>query len=156
MSRETSSVLIPRGSGESVEAPGGIEVIFKVTKEMSGGAFSLVTNIAPPRAAVPMHTHHKDHETVIVQRGRIVCRVGEETFSTEPGDTIHMPAGVPHGWRTDGEDEVELLVIFSMTSDTNYERFFREISQVPLEDWEAHKRAQAANAMEMPMPLVFV
>jgi quercetin dioxygenase-like cupin family protein len=131
-------------------------VIFQVTKEMSGGAFSLFTNVALPDVGVPMHTHRKDHETVIVQRGRIVCRVGQETFSAGPGDTIHMPAGVPHDWSTVGEDEVELLVVFNLTPDTDYERLFRTVSGIPIDDWESHERASAADAMEITMPLVFV
>jgi uncharacterized cupin superfamily protein len=54
---------------------------------MTGGACSLLTNIAQPGdAGVPMHRHRDDHETMIVQRGRIVCRVGDETFSAGPGD----------------------------------------------------------------------
>ena len=156
MTGNASSVLIPRGSGESVEVLGGIDVIFKVTKAMSGGAYSLFTNIARPPTGVPMHTHRRDHETMFVQRGRIVCRVGDETFSAGPGDTIHMPAGVPHGWRTDGDDEVELLVIFSLTPDTDYERFFREASRAPADDFEAHQRALAGNAMEGTVPPVFI
>ena len=155
MSNETRTGLIRRGSGESADVL-GIKVIFVVTKEMSGGAFSLFTNIAPRGARVPMHTHRHDHETMVVQRGRIVCHVEDETFTAEAGDTVHMPAGVPHGWRTAGDEDVELLVIFSLTPDSDYERMFREVSGVPLEDIRTHERALAANALDMTVPPVYV
>ena len=96
MSTETRTGLIRRGSGESADVL-GIRVIFLVTKEMSGGAFSLFRNIARRGARVPLHTHRHDHETMVVQRGRIVCRVKHETFTAQPGDTVHMPAGFGRG-----------------------------------------------------------
>jgi quercetin dioxygenase-like cupin family protein len=151
----TNGTLIPRGGGESADVL-GITVRFLVTKEMSGGAFSLFANVAPPGMAIPMHTHHHDHETMIVLRGRIVCRVGEDTLHAGPGDTIHMPAGVPHGWRTDGDDEVELLVIFALTPDSDYEGMFRGLSQVPFGDGTASQRALVANGMEQTTPPVFI
>jgi hypothetical protein len=58
----TDGTLIPRGGGESADVL-GITVRFLVTKEMSGGAFSLFTNVAAPGMAIPMHTHRRDHET---------------------------------------------------------------------------------------------
>jgi hypothetical protein len=81
MSSETSGGLIPHSSGESADVL-GMKVIFRVTKEMTGGAYSL-TNVAQPGdAGVPMHTHRNDHETMIVQRGCIVCRVGDVSRPT--------------------------------------------------------------------------
>jgi quercetin dioxygenase-like cupin family protein len=155
MSSQTSGAVIPHDSGESVDVL-GLKMIFRVTKEMTGGAYSLLTNIAQPGdAGVPMHTHRDDHETMIVQRGRIVCRVGDETFSAGPGDIVHLPAGIPHGWRSDSDDEVEMLVIFSLTPDTDYERMFRALAGVPAEEPET-QRALAANGMDQSMPPEFV
>jgi quercetin dioxygenase-like cupin family protein len=151
----TGGTLIPRDGGETADVL-GITVRFLVTKEMSGGVFSLFVNIAPPGMAIPMHVHRDDHETMVVQRGRIVCRVGEKMMRVGPGDTIHMPAGIPHGWSTDGDDEVELLVIFTLTPDSDYEGMFRAVSRLPLGDGTVHQRALAANGMEQSSPPRFV
>jgi quercetin dioxygenase-like cupin family protein len=156
MASQTSSALVAHDAGETIAIP-GIQIISKVTKEMSGGAYSLFVNLAEPGSAVPMHTHLHDEETMVVLRGRIVCRLGEDTFNAGPGDTVHLPAGVPHGWSTDGEEPVELLVVFSLTPDSDYERMFRDLSSIDLEhDFEAGDRVATANGMRVPMPPVFV
>jgi hypothetical protein len=67
-----------------------------------------------------------------------------------------MRSGIPHGWRTDGDDEVELLVIFALTPDSDYEEMFRVVSGTPVEDWETRRRALATNRMDVPVPPVFV
>ena len=124
---------------------------------MSGGAYSIFVNLAEPGPGVPVHTHLHDEETMVVLRGRIVCRLEEDTFDAGPGDTVHLPTGVPHGWRDDGDEPVELLVVFSLTPDRDYERMFRDMSALDLEsDPDAGARVTAANGMRVPMPPVFV
>jgi quercetin dioxygenase-like cupin family protein len=156
MASQTSSALVPHGAGEMTEIP-GLRIISKVSKEMSGGAYSIFVNLAEHGPGVPMHTHLHDEETMIVLRGRIVCRLGEDTFDAGPGDTVHLPAGIPHGWSPQGEEPVELLVIFSLTPDSDYERMFRDLSSIDLEhDFEAGDRVATANGMRVPMPPEFV
>jgi quercetin dioxygenase-like cupin family protein len=150
-----STVLVPNGAGESAHIP-GIKVVFKVTKHVSGGAYSMCTNRAEPGAGVPMHTHRTDDETIVVLRGRIVCRVGDDTFGAGPGDTIHMPAGEPHGWRVDGEEPVDLLVVFSLTPNSDYEEMFRRLATIEPDDFEKGSRFIAANGLELVMPPAFV
>ena len=156
MASQTSSALVPHGAGEMTEIP-GIRIISKVSKEMSGGAYSIFVNLAEEGPGVPMHTHHHDEETMIVLRGRIVCRLGEDTFDAGPGDTVHLPAGIPHGWSPQGDEPVELLVVFSLTPDSDYERMFRDMSVLDLEnDPEAGVRVTSANGMGVAMPPAFV
>jgi quercetin dioxygenase-like cupin family protein len=152
----SSSALVPHGAGETIAIP-GIQIISKVTKEMSGGAYSVFVNLAEPGAGVPMHTHLHDEETMIVLRGRIVCRLADDTFNAGPGDTLHLPAGIPHGWSPEGQEPVELLVVFSLTPDSDYERMFRDLASIDLEqDFEAGDRVARTNGMHVPMPPVFV
>jgi quercetin dioxygenase-like cupin family protein len=156
MASQTSSALVPHGAGAVTDIP-GIRIISKVSKEMSGGAYSIFVNLAEQGPGVPMHTHLHDEETMIVLRGHIVCRLGEDTFDAGPGDTVHLPAGIPHGWSPQGDEPVELLVVFSLTPDSDYERMFRDLSSVDLEhDFEAGDRVASATGMRVPMPPVFV
>ena len=101
MASQTSSALVPHGAGEMTGLP-GVQIISKVTKEMSGGAYSIFVNLAQAGPGVPMHTHLHDEETMIVLRGASCAVSARRRSMRGPGDTVHLPAGVPHGWSTDG------------------------------------------------------
>jgi quercetin dioxygenase-like cupin family protein len=146
-------MLVPRHGGDRVNLT-GIDIVSKVTKQMSGGAYSLFEQIAPPGTAIPMHTHRTDEETMVVLEGHILCRLGDDAFGVGPGDVIHLPAGLPHGWRSDGDVPAVLLVMFSLMPDSDYEGMFRRLAATDLEDFETGERVTSANALEVVFPFV--
>ena len=54
----------------------GMQAVFRVTKEMSGGTYQAFENITPPGTGVPLHTHPTDDETLFVEQGRLTCVLG--------------------------------------------------------------------------------
>jgi quercetin dioxygenase-like cupin family protein len=44
---------------------------------------------------VPEHSHHNE-QISMVERGRLLFRIGGEELMLEPGDVLHIPSGVPH------------------------------------------------------------
>jgi quercetin dioxygenase-like cupin family protein len=115
----------------------GMQVLMRVTKEMSGGTFQAFEHITPPGTGVPLHTHPLDEEHLFVERGRLRCRVGEETFVAETGDAVPLPPGIPHAWSADGDETALVLVVVTLTSGADFERMFRRLSAAPPEDFEA-------------------
>jgi quercetin dioxygenase-like cupin family protein len=132
----------------------GMQAIFRVSKEMSGGTHQVFENVTPPGTGVPMHTHHTDDETVFVEQGRIVCRVGDETFTAERGESVALPAGIPHGWRCEGDETALVLVVASIAPTSDFDRFFRRLSTLDPEDLEEGARICADNGIDLPLPFV--
>jgi len=64
---------------------------------------------APKDTGAPMLVHPHD-ETMTVLSGRIVARIGEARVEAAHGQTIFMPAAVPHGFRI--IEDAHLLICF--------------------------------------------
>ena len=60
----------------------------------------------------PVHHHPNCDEVLIVRRGRIRHRLGDEFVEMGPGDTISIPLGTVHNATNIGDDECELTIIF--------------------------------------------
>lgn len=67
-----------------------------------------------PGSANPTHLHPNCSEVLVVMAGRIAHGMGDGTeVELGVGDTISVPAGVPHQARNIGTDEAVLYISFS-------------------------------------------
>lgn len=92
---------------------GDILVTFKVTKDQTDGAFTVMEDRVPPGYATPLHVHSREDERIYVSSGELTFRVGEETFEVFEGSFINMPLGLPHNFVNIGKTEAVLLVTFN-------------------------------------------
>ena len=78
-----------------------------------GDNFIMVFNwIKPHEDNAPFHDHPFD-QTAYIAQGKIKFTVGDEEFILGPGETLQIPAGVPHkGWVM-GDETVLNIDIFS-------------------------------------------
>jgi quercetin dioxygenase-like cupin family protein len=63
---------------------------------------------------IKLHHHDQEDHIVYVARGRGILRMGEkgqETREVKPGDILNLPRGVPHGFETQGDENLVLLVV---------------------------------------------
>ena len=74
----------------------------------SSVSFFLVHN--RPGEGPKLH-HHPYDETFIILEGRVLVRVGEETFVGGPGDIVIGPPGIPHGFTNLGPGRARLVCI---------------------------------------------
>ena len=58
-----------------------------------------------------LHTHPED-EVLIFRSGTGIARLGDEDVSIGDGVTLFIPAGVVHGFRNTGSEDLEVIVIF--------------------------------------------
>ena len=79
----------------------GIHGRFLAHKDLGANTVSLLMNRADPGAAVPLHVHQVE-ETAVMLEGRIWVQLGDERRVI--GDTVIIPAFVPHAWRTEGTE----------------------------------------------------
>ena len=55
---------------------------------------------------------HREDEVYVVLSGRSRFTAGGEVRDVAPGDTIHVPAGVPHRFH-DITEQLQLIVVFA-------------------------------------------
>ncbi|ACL56212.1 cupin domain-containing protein [Methylobacterium nodulans] len=63
----------------------------------------------PPGTFVPPHIHPTQDEFIYMLQGRLSLELNGEASIAEPGDTIRLPRGIPHGLFNRGDAEVKCL-----------------------------------------------
>ena len=85
--------------------------IVKATTESTGGAFSMVYQIAPPGHATPYHLHHVEDEAFYVLNGEYTFICDGQKTVLGPGGYIFLPRGIPHGIRVSGSGPSTMLIL---------------------------------------------
>jgi quercetin dioxygenase-like cupin family protein len=65
---------------------------------------------------MPMHTNIIEHEQYVLG-GRALVTIGEENFEAVAGDILLIPANVPHGYKTLGEETYSFLCLVPKAQD---------------------------------------
>jgi mannose-6-phosphate isomerase-like protein (cupin superfamily) len=102
----------------------GTLVIIKATGEDTGGAFTLLEQLAPAGFGPPLHVHHQEDESFLVLEGRVRFRCGDQEFIMESGGHVFLPKGIPHVFRVEGVTPARLM---QMTLPPGFERLVQEI-----------------------------
>jgi len=61
----------------------------------------------------PLHLHGNSDEVIYVLSGSCEQRVGDETVILKAGDTLRIPAGVPHQAKALGNEPLKSLVVYN-------------------------------------------
>lgn len=89
--------------GSALERPSesilGIGYSLLVSAEQTGGVYELMKFVVPGGHGPPPHTHQREDECFYVLEGEFDVLLGEQTIAAGPGTYIHLPRGVPHGFR---------------------------------------------------------
>lgn len=81
-----------------------------------GPNFALRRFIMEPGGGMPLHTNAVEHEQYVL-RGEATIRIGDETHRVRADDVVYIPAGVPHGYRAEGDQPFEFLCVVPNTAD---------------------------------------
>ncbi len=118
-------------SGNTEEATsvnlGGLGVVFRLSGQATGGAFSLVEHPIAPGTLVPPHTHSHEDEYSYVLEGEVGVKIGDQEFLATAGDIIVKPRGVSHTFWNPGPRAARLLEIIAPAG---FERYFDEMARV--------------------------
>ena len=111
-----STKLLPQSLAE-IEGPAfwflNNLCIVKATTESTGGAFSMVYQMAPPGSATPYHLHHVEDEAFYILDGEFTFICDGVKTIVGPGGYIFLPRGIPHGIRVSSSVPATML-IFAM------------------------------------------
>jgi len=66
-----------------------------------------------PGKSNPVHVHDNCEEVIYILSGSCEQRVGERTVVMKAGDTLHIPAGVPHTARALGNEPMRFVVAYN-------------------------------------------
>jgi quercetin dioxygenase-like cupin family protein len=66
--------------------------------------------------ANPRHSHSNGEEVLYLLRGRLNHTFEADHAVLEPGDTISIPAGVAHNALSVGDEDAEMIVVYSSAS----------------------------------------
>jgi mannose-6-phosphate isomerase-like protein (cupin superfamily) len=61
----------------------------------------------------PLHLHPNSDEVIYVLSGSCEQRVGDETVILKAGDTLRIPAGVPHQAKALGNEPLKSIVVYN-------------------------------------------
>ncbi len=75
-----------------------------------GPHFAMRRFIIEPGGWMPRHTNQVEHEQIVL-RGRARIGIGDEEFEVEAGNVVFIPAGVPHWYRTVGDEPFEFICV---------------------------------------------
>ncbi len=106
---------------------GGIEIRFLEDGASTGGGLDLFEMVLEPRARMPVpHHHERWDETVVGLEGLTTWLVGGRDVALAPGQSLHIPRGVVHGFRNDGTVPARSLSI--LTPGVLGAAYFREMA----------------------------
>lgn len=90
---------------EAQRAAGGAWHEFLRVTDLSVGVYVLEAGAVDPQGP------HTEDEVYVVLAGRSRFTMGDRTIDAGPGDTIYVPAGVPHRYH-DIAETLHLVVVF--------------------------------------------
>jgi quercetin dioxygenase-like cupin family protein len=69
-----------------------------------------------PGGSMPPHTNEIEHEQYVLS-GRAAVGIGDQTYQVSAGSVVHIPARVPHWYRTEGDEAFQFLCMVPSTRD---------------------------------------
>lgn len=79
-----------------------------LTEPTPGSVFHMRRFVMQPGGGLPPHTNQVEHQQFVL-RGTAVIGLGEAVVRVGPGDVVHIPAGLPHWYRSEGPEPFEVL-----------------------------------------------
>lgn len=127
---------VAAGDGPAYSLIGEV-ITFKITGAETGDTLSVAEVVSPPGGGPPLHTHPAA-ELFIIQEGAFefsgLDRGGVYTIRAMPGDTVYIPGGAPHGYKTVSPTPGRAFGV--LTPGGAMERFFAEVG-TPVSDRSA-------------------
>jgi len=89
---------------ESVDAADGLAKGVLINESHGAPNVALRRFTLAPGGEVPKHTNDIEHEQYVL-RGEYVVGTDDTEHTVRPGDALHIPAGVVHWYRNEGDEE---------------------------------------------------
>ena len=112
--------------GETVKMA-GMELRFLQSPEETNGSLTMFEMHLLPGGRMPVPHHHRDwEETVYGLKGSTTWTVDGRTVTVGPGDSLHIPRGIVHGFANDTSEAPTCLCV--LTPGVLGPAYFRDIA----------------------------
>ncbi len=92
---------------------GRMKMTFKTTAGPGWNAYTVCEAIEPPQSGAGLHRHPTYDETFMICEGHYEFHLDGKLLKLGPGDTVFVPRGTPHGFRSLGPEIGRQLIISS-------------------------------------------
>ena len=106
MSEQSPPPVVKRGDDieyEAVDAADGLSKGVLIGESDGAPHFAMRRFTLDPGTEVPTHTNAVEHEQYVLSGEYLVGIDGEE-YTVSAGDSLLIPAGVPHWYRNEGDE----------------------------------------------------
>jgi mannose-6-phosphate isomerase-like protein (cupin superfamily) len=110
----STSRLIEAGGGDAIWFFGSL-IEIKADGHADANAYDFFDMTMPVGYAPPLHAHREEDEAFFLLEGELALVCGEDRARLKPGGFVHLPKGIPHSFRVEGEHPARVLV-FSVPS----------------------------------------
>ena len=80
-----------------------------VGKDASDGEYVISDGVIGPGGFIPDHYHLWEDQTFHIIEGQLEAKIGDQTATVGPGDTIHCPRGISHYVKNTGPTEARMI-----------------------------------------------
>lgn len=94
-------------------SPSGLPIQYLVSERNGAVSLFVGQQSLQPGEQILLHQHPVE-EVLTFLTGQGEAIVGSEQYMVEAGMSVHVPAGVPHGFANTGVEDLHLLVIFPL------------------------------------------
>lgn len=126
-----TAFVVPAAGGEPIPAA-GVEHLFKLTGDRTGGRFAFEVFTLPPLTvgAAP-HVHGSHDEYFYVVEGSLTVATDAGETALVAGDLAAAPRGSVHGFRNASGSPVRALCMYTPAG---YENYFRDVHRTAVTD----------------------
>ena len=117
--------ILQFGEGHSFPFAGGTLTIKEDGSRTRGELTVVEIELPANSAAPPQHLHRKHEETWYVLDGELEFTIGDESVRLGPGAWVLVPIGVPHTFRSSGDQPARFL---STMTPGFYLEYFQELA----------------------------
>jgi mannose-6-phosphate isomerase-like protein (cupin superfamily) len=115
-----ATILLP-GGGTQLEARGS-EMLFKAVGATTGGRFSLMDRMIPPRGRAPVAHRHPDAlEMFVVLEGSLTFTLDDQDTVVGAGGCVIVPGGTSHTFVNASDEPARTLIIHAPALDGYFE-----------------------------------
>lgn len=126
MSNSSEPSLVVRAEEGELISAAGVEHLFKLTGQHTGGRFGIERFVVPPmRLGARPHIHRGHDEYFYTLQGRLTVATADGEVVLEPGDLVSAPRGSVHGFRN-ASGEIAAVAL-CMYTPPGYEQYFRDV-----------------------------
>ena len=128
MGDQVRAFVVQPGEGREIRGPVGGPTILKAGVAETGGRFTFLENVIPPRQGPPLHSHAREDEIWYILEGRFRFRADDELLDAPAGSLVFVPRGTRHCFQNVGDEAARILVMFTPAG---MERFFEAHAALP-------------------------